>query len=172
MSALAVEDGRDRKHSFPAVVDPKVRLLILGSLPGERSLERSEYYAHPRNQFWRLVGGLVGVDLIALPYAARLEALLEARVGLWDVVASAKRIGSLDARIEDHAPNDLEALVQELPALRAVAFNGGKASVIGRAELARLRDVELVTLPSSSPAYTRAFADKQEAWTALRRWLG
>jgi hypoxanthine-DNA glycosylase len=82
-----------RKVSFPPVVAPDTRVLILGSLPGERSLEEGRYYAHPRNLFWRLVGASIERDLEALPYEARLETLLTAGIGLWDTVASATRRG-------------------------------------------------------------------------------
>ncbi|MEI9928501.1 MAG: DNA-deoxyinosine glycosylase [Sphingomonas sp.] len=116
-----------RKHSFPPVVDDRVRLLVLGSLPGERSLAERRYYAHPQNQFWRLMSPVVGRDLAALDYDARLAALLEARVGLWDVVASAHRAGSMDSAIREPEPHDVAALARALPRLRTIAFNGGTA---------------------------------------------
>src|SRR4051812_23496243 len=86
-----------RKHSFPPVVDRDVRLLVLGSLPGERSLAERRYYAHPQNQFWRLISAAADRDLVPLSYDDRLAALLGAHIGLWDVVASATRRGSTDA---------------------------------------------------------------------------
>jgi len=159
------------QHCFPPVVRADTRLLVLGSLPGAVSLARSQYYAHPQNQFWRLIGAVIGRDLAALDYPARLAALLEARVGLWDTVASATRKGSLDADIRLHAASDLAALVATLPDLRAIAFNGGTSARIGRRELAGLSGIDLVDLPSSSPAYTLAFAAKLETWLGLRAYL-
>ena len=159
------------KRSFPPVVDSGVRLLVLGSLPGEESLARAQYYAHPRNQFWRLIGGVIGRELAPLDYPARLEALLRAQVGLWDVVASATRQGSLDGAIRGHTPNPLKTLVESLPELRAVAFNGGTSARIGRKELGDLSRIELVPLPSSSPALTLPYAEKLERWMALRTYL-
>ena len=100
-----------RKASFPPIVAPDTRVLILGSLPGERSLAEGRYYAHPRNLFWRLVGEAIGRDLEGLGYEARLEALLAARIGLWDTVASAMRTGSLDAAIREAEHNPLTELV-------------------------------------------------------------
>ena len=94
------------KRSFPPVADTRTRLLICGSLPGDRSLAAGWYYAHPQNQFWQLLSPVAGVDLAALDYDARLAALLAARIGLWDVVACATRPGSSDAAIRDHAAND------------------------------------------------------------------
>ena len=161
-----------RKQSFPPVVDPRVRLLVLGSLPGERSLAEQRYYAHPQNQFWRLISPAAGVDLPPLPYDARLAALLAAHIGLWDVVATATRPGSSDAAIRDHAPNDLEHLAASLPRLRAIAFNGGTAYKIGRRLMEEhVRRYDLIALPSSSPLHTIGLAAKQGAWTALRAYL-
>ena len=86
-----------RKSSFPPVVAPDTQVLLLGSLPGERSLQAQRYYAHPQNRFWHLIGKVIGVALEPLDYDARLAVLLGAKVGIWDTVASAQRIGSLDA---------------------------------------------------------------------------
>lgn len=158
------------KRSFPPVVDDRTRVLLLGSLPGEASLERGQYYAHPRNQFWRLVGAAAGIDLVSLAYEDRLEALLDARVGLWDVVASARRRGSLDAAIRDHSPNALPDLAAALPELRAVGFNGGTSARLGMPALAQSGRA-LLPLPSSSPAYTLHFERKLEAWMALKSFL-
>jgi hypoxanthine-DNA glycosylase len=160
-----------RKASFGAVVDERTRLLVLGSLPGEASLAQGRYYAHPQNQFWRLMQTVTGAELVDAPYPDRLARLLSAGVGLWDVVGSALRQGSLDAAIREHEPNGLRELVEALPALRAVAFNGGTAFRLGRAVLDGVPGVELVALPSSSPAYTLAFERKLEAWTRLREFL-
>lgn len=162
-----------RKRAFDPVVDANTRLLILGSLPGDASLKAGQYYGHPRNAFWRLVGGVIAVDLVALPYPERLEALKRARVGLWDVIAGAERPGSLDADIRDIEAADLRRLVAELPALRAVAFNGGTAAKIGRRSLGETNGIDLIDLPSSSPAHAaRTFAQKAEAWAVLTSALG
>ncbi len=158
------------KRSFPPVVDEHTRLIVLGSLPGEESLARGRYYANPRNQFWALMSGVVGVDLVALGYEERLAALLSARLGLWDTVASATRQGSLDTAIRDHSPNALPELAARLPKLRALAFNGGKSEAVGRKVLGET-PLRLIRLPSSSPAYTMAFAEKQAAWMQLRELL-
>lgn len=158
------------KRSFAPVVDARTRLLVCGSLPGERSLAAGRYYAHPQNQFWQLIGAAIGREVAALPYEARLAALLAAGVGLWDVVATARRHGSGDAAIRDVAGNDLAALVARLPALRAVAFNGGTALAIGRRLLGDAA-MPLVALPSSSPLHTIGLAAKLPAWRALRAWL-
>ena len=159
------------QHCFPPVTRPDTRLLILGSLPGAISLAAGRYYAHPRNQFWRLAGAVIGRDIESLPYEARLDALLDAGIGLWDTVAAATREGSLDQAIRLHEASDLAGLAANLPELRAVAFNGGKSAAIGRPQLAARRDLGLVDLPSSSPAYTIPFDAKRERWLELRRFL-
>ena len=159
------------KRSFAPVVTPDARLLILGSLPGDRSLAAQRYYAHPQNQFWRLMSGVLGRDLVALDYEARLAALAAAQIGLWDVVASARREGSTDAAIRDHIGNDLPGLVSTLPHLRAVAFNGATAFRHGSKQLAGAAGIALIALPSSSPLHTVGVAAKQPAWDALREFL-
>jgi TDG/mug DNA glycosylase family protein len=162
----------ERARAFAPVAGPGTRVLILGSLPGEASLRAGQYYAHPRNLFWHLVGGVIGTDLAALAYPERLSALERAGIGLWDVIASARRRGSLDAAIRDHAPADLAALVARLPALRAVGFNGATAARLGRAALAAHPGLALIDLPSSSPAYAALpRAAKAARWQELAGWL-
>ena len=159
------------QHCFPPVTRADTRILLLGSLPGAMSLAAARYYANPRNQFWRLAGAVIERDLEALPYEARLEALLDAGIGLWDTVAAAEREGSLDQAIRLHEASDLQGLAASLPALRAVGFNGNKSAAIGRKQLAGRADLALLDLPSSSPAFTLPFEAKRERWLALRAWL-
>lgn len=157
--------------AFGMVADAQTRLLLLGSLPGRQSLAAGRYYAHPRNQFWRLLSPVVGADLMAMEYQARLAALLGAGIGLWDVVESARRRGSLDADLREVEARDLRSAAAGLPALRAMAFNGAKAYAIARAQLGDDAPVPLIALPSSSPAHAVGIAAKQPPWTALREWL-
>ncbi|OYW50872.1 MAG: DNA-deoxyinosine glycosylase [Novosphingobium sp. 28-62-57] len=161
-----------RKASFAPVVDGHTRVLILGSLPGEASLAAARYYAHPRNQFWRLVGAVIAEPLVELEYPARLEMLRNNGIGLWDTIASATRPGSLDAAIRDVQANALETLVEALPMLRCIAFNGAKSAAIGMVQLAGVTGIELVRLPSSSPAHAAlTFEAKLEQWMNLRKFL-
>ena len=168
--ALPGPEIRVANHLQP-VTSPDANLLILGSLPGEASLKASQYYAHPQNAFWRLTGGVIGVDLAALSYPDRLEALKAAGVGLWDVIASADRKGSLDAAIRSAEAADLNRLVAGLPQLQAIAFNGGTAARLGRRILAPHPSIVLIDLPSSSPAHTRPLAEKAAVWAALRHFI-
>jgi hypoxanthine-DNA glycosylase len=165
---IATPKPASRKRCFDPVVDHQTRLLILGSLPGEQSLVLNEYYGNRQNKFWELIGAVIDVDLRSLPYKVRLETLLAHSIGLWDVIAEAERKGSLDANIRNESHNALEELVATLPALCAVAFNGGTAARIGGKQLRSLADkLILIDLPSSSPANTQAFDIKLQVWKTL-----
>jgi hypoxanthine-DNA glycosylase len=161
-----------RKRCFDPVVDQRTRLLVLGSLPGEKSLAVQQYYANRQNQFWLLMSAVLGVELVALDYPARLTALLEHGAGLWDVVAEAHRPGSLDSAIRNRDDNDLIGLLARHPHIRAIAFNGGTASKLGIKVLgACAARYQVFTLPSSSPAHTLPYAEKLRCWLALQQAL-
>lgn len=160
-----------RLLGLPPVIGRHARLLVLGSFPGEASLRACQYYAHPRNQFWPLMGALLGADLCAVPYTERLAALLERGVGLWDVYASCRREGSLDQAIEDAEWNDFEGLRRRAPALQHVAHNGGESARATK----RLQALgfSVWRLPSTSPANASwSFERKREAWQAAFRAAG
>ncbi len=148
------------------------RLLILGSLPGEASLAARRYYAHPTNQFWRLLGAAIGEPLAALDYDARLERLAAREIALWDVVAEARRQGSLDGAIRGAAANALAEFVATHPRLRAIAFNGRTAAALGRRALGGRPGLAFIDLPSSSAALTRPFAEKAATWAGIGRFVG
>ena len=115
-----------------------------------------------------LLGEVLGVDLKSLPYDERLASLLAHGVGLWDVVAQAQRTGSLDSNIRERDDNDLLALAASLPRLHTIAFNGGTAAKLGVKVLGEhAQRYRIVSLPSSSPAYTLAYAQKLQAWRQL-----
>lgn len=160
-----------RHASFAPHVPPDARLLVLGSLPGARSLAERRYYAHPTNQFWRLLGAVIDRPLAALDYADRLAALASARVGLWDVIRSAARRTSSDSDIREAEAHDLSELVATLPDLRMIAFNGGKAAAIGRRQIGDPPGIALTDLPSSSAANTIGFEAKLARWLTLREAL-
>ncbi len=145
------------------VLAPDTRLLVLGSFPGVASLQAQQYYGHPRNHFWPLVGTLFGLDLMAQPYAARLAAIRARGLGLWDVYAQCRREGSLDSAIEDAELNDLAGLRQQAPRLRVIAHNGGESARAMRHTAAL--GLPVLRLPSSSPANASwSFARKLDAW--------
>ena len=161
------------KAGLPAIARSDARLFILGSLPGDASLAAQRYYAHPTNQFWSLLGAAIGEKLEELEYEARLARLAERRIGLWDVIASASRRGSLDQAIRNAQHNRIEHLFNDYDQLRAIAFNGSAAAVLGRSLISEAsREVAFLNLPSSSAANTRPFAEKAVAWLALRQFVG
>lgn len=160
------------KFGMPPVARADARIFVLGSLPGDASLAARRYYAHPTNQFWKLLGGAIGEELHSLDYEARLERLAERRIGLWDVIASAARRGSLDQAIRSPGHNALGTLVDNFPDLRALAFNGATASTVGRKLLSGDERLRLIDLPSSSAANTRRLAEKAAAWAILREFSG
>lgn len=161
----------DVKVGLPPVARADARLFILGSLPGDASLSAQSYYAHPTNQFWRLLGQAIGEELQSLAYDRRLARLAERRIGLWDVIASASRRGSLDQSIRAAAHNRVGQLRDDYPDLRAVAFNGSAAAAAGRRLIGGAQGLTLIELPSSSAANTRPFADKAAAWAALAKFI-
>jgi len=160
------------KVGLPPVARPDARLFILGSLPGDASLAAGRYYAHPHNQFWRLIGSVIGEELHRLDYEPRLERLAHHRIGLWDVIASARRSGSLDQAIREASHNAVDRLLHDFPALEAIAFNGATSSAIGRRLIGVGHGIALIDLPSSSPANTRPIAEKAANWARLRDFLG
>jgi len=160
------------KVGLPQVARSDARLFVLGSLPGDASLAAARYYAHPTNQFWRLLGGAIGEDLQALAYAARLERLTERGIGLWDVIGSAARRGSLDQAIRLAEHNRLHQLLEDFPGLRAIAFNGSTAATAGRKLIGEPPpSITLIDLPSSSAANTRPLAEKAAAWSVLAQFV-
>jgi TDG/mug DNA glycosylase family protein len=162
-----------RHVAFAPVARADAVVLILGSLPGRESLEKREYYARRANQFWPIMGALVGASP-DLAYAARLEVLRAHRIALWDVCASAMRVGSLDTAIVAPVVNDFAAFLDEHPAIRLICFNGGKAEALFRAHVPPAlvpgelgRDIRYHRLPSTSPAYAAMRpAGKAAAWRA------
>ena len=160
------------KFGLPPIARADVRLFVLGSLPGDASLAAQRYYAHPTNQFWRLLGQAIGEELQALSSEERLKRLAERRIGLWDVIASAARRGSLDQAIREAEHNQIERLLRDFPDLRAIAFNGSTAAARGRRLIGDLPGhIRLIDLPSSSAANTKSLADKAAAWARLGEFL-
>ena len=161
-----------RIHGFPPVANTAARILILGSMPGQASLEANQYYAHPRNAFWHIVSELVGVAPDA-PYAARTRALKSAGIALWDVLQSCQRQGSLDAMIqaETQAINDFQKFFRSHRRITRIYFNGATAETIFKRHVLPALDkfsASLTRLPSTSPAHAgMSFDEKLEAWRVI-----
>lgn len=159
-------------QSFPPLARTDARILILGSMPGVASLRAGQYYAHPQNQFWKILGQRLGFDPAA-PYETRTKALLDARIALWDVLASCQRPGSLDARIHvaSAIANDLAGFLAKHPAIERICFNGSTAeNLFRRLVQPRLTSPGIPTLrlPSTSPAHAAMTpARKLAIWAAV-----
>jgi hypoxanthine-DNA glycosylase len=156
-----VNPPADLLLGLPAVIAPNTRLIVLGSFPGAASLAAQQYYAHPRNQFWRLLSAIWDEGLVGLDYASRLARLRAHRLGLWDVYAACLRDGSLDSAIREPRLNDLSILRRD--ALRGIAHNGGESARAMR--LTGELGAPVYRLPSSSPANASwSFDRKLHAW--------
>jgi hypoxanthine-DNA glycosylase len=165
------ERGSERLQGLPPVISRHARLVILGSFPGVASLRAQQYYGHPRNHFWPLLGAIWDLDLTAMPYRARLAELHRRGLGLWDVYASCRREGSLDQAIEEGAFNDLASLRRRAPGLALVAHNGGESARALRQVQAL--GIPVLRLPSSSPANASwSFDRKLAAWRAAFEQAG
>ena len=157
-----------RSQGFPPVINAQTHTLILGSFPGIASLEAQQYYAFPANQFWRLLSAVLETDLVGLPYPARLQHLLSAGIGLWDIYRECEREGSLDSAIRKPECNDFVSLRQQFPYLQRVAFNGKVAARLQQQFSAW--GLETISLPSSSPANASwSFAQKLAVWQQLAK---
>lgn len=153
---------------LPPLIGPGARLLICGNMPSVMSLASGEYYGNPRNAFWRITAEVVGFDAAA-PYPARVAALLDRGIAVWDVLRSCVRQGSLDSAVrpESMVPNDFAAFLERNPTIERMVFNGAAAETNYR-RLVGPTDVPTQRLPSTSPAQTMRYADKLAAWrTAL-----
>lgn len=162
-----------RVSGFPALSRSDARVLVLGSMPGVASLQAQQYYAHPRNAFWPLMGALFGFDAGG-PFADRASALVAQQVAVWDVLGSCLRAGSLDADIDRDSivPNDFADFFGRHSQIRRVCFNGAMAESLYRRHVARQSQpqlpVDFVRLPSTSPAHAgMALSDKAVAWQAV-----
>lgn len=159
------------KHGLGPLLCPNARVLILGSLPGDESIRQQRYYAHPQNQFWRIIAAAYDVPHFD-SYDAQLAFLKTKNIAVWDVLAAAERTGSLDTAIRNGKPNDLLSVLCDYPSITKIGCNGQKAHALlqlhfGTAIGKLLHPVSMACLPSTSPAATRAFALKAAEWRAF-----
>lgn len=158
--------------SFLPIASRNARILILGSMPGEASLQAGQYYAHPRNQFWRLLGELLGFDPNG-NYDHKTKSLMDAKIALWDVLKSCRRLGSLDANIEAQSVvfNDFVPFFECHALISHVFFNGIKAEQLFTRQpeyQSHFKGLHLLRLPSTSPAHALLdYEQKREQWRAL-----
>ncbi len=157
----------DSIKSFEPVIDGQSKIIILGTIPGVQSLEKQQYYANVRNQFWEIIFALFG-EIPCTGYTDKKLFLLHNNIALWDVIDNCHRIGSLDSDIKNEKANDLNTLFENYPNIKAVVFNGQKAFKIFKKEIGlKVVDKRFITLPSTSPAYTISLDKKIESWKGI-----
>ncbi|MGX4670240.1 DNA-deoxyinosine glycosylase [Cerasibacillus sp. JNUCC 74] len=161
--------------SFPPVLPKKPAVLILGSMPGVKSLEKQQYYGNPRNHFWNILFTLFNEPLVE-NYENKLSFCKKHRIALWDTIATCYRQGSLDANIRDAVPNDIPSLLKKYPSIKLIACNGSKSYqlFVKYFKNAKISPVNVVKLPSTSPIpgrYTKTFHEKVEEWRIILRYI-
>ena len=166
----------ERTAGFEPIAAPDARVLILGSLPSQQSLQKHEYYGNPQNAFWRVMGELfdAGPDI---PYRQRANKLKRCKIAIWDVLQSSVRPGSMDAAIDQESatPNDFRKFYDEHPGLELLCFNGKKAAelyerLVAPQGIGTINNVDFRTMPSTSPAYaSMKFDEKVRLWSVIRR---
>lgn len=161
----------DVKHSFAPIVTENASVLILGSIPGDKSIAENEYYAHPQNRFWRLLAKLTDNEP-ACTYPEKLEILSSSGISLWDVAGKAVRKGSMDSSIKEYAVNDIDKLLTGNPSIKAVIFNGKTAERFHDKNFSRRKDIEYMTMPSTSPANAAYSMPKLiNEWKIITRYI-
>lgn len=156
------------KQSFPPIVSPSPRTLILGSLPGDLSLLQQEYYAHPQNRFWKVIFRLFEKDY-NINYHNRTQLILEHQLALWDICQSAVRRGSMDTDIREALPNRIDELLESKPSILTIVFNGKKTEQLYKKHFPYWQHIQYHTLPSTSPANAQFTLEKLvEAWRVIR----
>lgn len=160
----------DRINSFPPIADEYSKILILGSMPGAKSLQMQQYYAFPQNQFWRIMFYLFDSEF-SEDYETRINLLKRNKVALWDVIESCERKGSLDTEIKDEVDNDIPQLIANHPNIKTIFCNGQKSYKNLLKILGKNFKIPIVVLPSTSPLHTVKFEEKLESWKVIKDYL-
>ena len=164
---------------FDPIAAADARVLILGSLPSQLSLQKHEYYGNPHNVFWRVMGELFDAGP-EIPYAERASRLIRCGIAVWDVLHSSVRPGSMDSAIDQSTatPNDFQSFFEDHPMLELLCFNGKKAAqlfkrLVATQGIANIGNLQYKTMPSTSPAYAAMrYADKVRRWSAICQTTG
>lgn len=159
-----------RISSFPPIISEGSKILILGSVPGVKSLEMQQYYAHPQNQFWKIIFQLFEEDFTA-DYQKRTEIIRKNNIALWDVIDSCEREGSLDTKIRNEEHNDIKKILREHLTIKAVFCNGQKSFKNLKKILGKESEIPIFVLPSTSPLHTVSFDKKLAEWKILKTFL-
>ncbi|SDJ13644.1 DNA-deoxyinosine glycosylase [Chryseobacterium jejuense] len=162
---------QNRISSFPPFIDDQSEILILGSIPGVKSLEMQQYYAHPQNKFWKIILELLN-EYFTEDYSKRMEIIKKHHIALWDVIDSCERKGSLDSEIKNEEANQIDALLEEYPNVKAIFCNGGKSYKNLQKLLGKNYKLPIFLMPSTSPLHTISFERKFEEWKKVLEFLG
>ncbi len=160
----------DRISSFAPIISTTSRILILGSVPGVKSLEMQQYYAHPQNQFWKIVFELLGEDF-SKDYETRIETIRKNNIALWDVIDTCEREGSLDTKIRNEEHNDITKILNDHPSISVIFCNGQKSFKNLKKILGEESEIPVFVLPSTSPLHTISFDKKLKEWEIIKTFL-
>ena len=155
--------------SFPPIVSPNAKILILGTMPGAMSLTKQEYYAHKQNAFWRIQYALFSDLPVPEKFEEKAELLRRNDIALWDVLAYCDREGSLDSNIKNQVENDIPGLLKSHPGIKTIVFNGQQSHKFFMKKFGVIDGIDFLIMPSTSPAYTMKFEDKLKAWSQILR---
>lgn len=161
---------QNRISSFPPLIDGQSEILILGSIPGVKSLQMQQYYAHPQNKFWKVIFELLNEEFTE-DYSQRIETLKKHHIALWDVIDSCERKGSLDSEIRNEEANQIAELLEEHPNVKAIFCNGGKSYKNLQKLLGKNYKLPIFQLPSTSPLHTVSFEKKMEEWKRILEFV-
>jgi hypoxanthine-DNA glycosylase len=162
---------QDRIFSFPPIIDNNSKILILGSIPGAKSLEKQQYYAHPQNKFWKIIFELFN-EKFTEDYAEKIDVLKQHYIALWDVIDSCERKGSLDSEIKNEEANQIEELLEKYPNIQVLFCNGGKSYKNLQKVLGKNFRIPIELMPSTSPLHTVSFERKLEQWKKILAFTG
>lgn len=153
-------------NSFLPFVNSETQILILGTMPGIASLEKQEYYAHPRNHFWKIMYTLFDTLPISVIFVEKIKLLQTNKIGLWDVLENCERKGSLDIHIKNQKENDFETLLNKFPAITTIIFNGKESHKYFFKKFGQIKGITYYVMPSTSPANTMSFENKLKIWSS------
>ncbi|NRT10615.1 DNA-deoxyinosine glycosylase [Flavobacterium sp. 14A] len=153
-------------QSFLPYIDHNTRILILGTMPGVQSLARQEYYAHPRNHFWKIMYTLFNSLPMDDAFSKKINLLQEHAIGLWDVLENCERKGSLDVHIKNQKENDFISLFEQYPQINTIIFNGKESHKYFFKKFGQIKGITYYVMPSTSPANTMSFDKKFALWSS------
>ncbi|MGZ5284278.1 MAG: DNA-deoxyinosine glycosylase [Kaistella sp.] len=160
----------NRISSFPPIITETSKILILGSVPGVKSLQMQQYYAHPQNHFWKIIFELLDQDFTE-DYLAKTEIIRKNNIALWDVIDTCEREGSLDTKIRNEEHNDITKMLRDHPSIRAIFCNGQKSFKNLKKILGKESEIPVFVLPSTSPLHTIPFYKKLNGWEIIKTFL-